>query len=238
MLILAIDGATPSAGVALLDENKIYYEEISNFKKTHSQNLMPMIDRALTTGDYTVRDLTAIAVTIGPGSFTGLRIALGTVKGLSLATNIPVVAVSTLDTLAFNLNFNHNLVAVLLDARRNEVYTAFYDASGIYPVPISDELAISPEDFVSLAHQLMVKNNYTRIILLGDGFYPYADFFRKSFNDKLLNIPTHLILPRPTALGNLAIERVKAHSYSDIFSLSPTYLRLSEAEYKLKQGEI
>ena len=85
MLVLAVDSATPCAGVALVDEDKVLYEELVNFKKTHSETLMPMIDRALTTCACTMEDITAIAVTVGPGSFTGLRIGMGTVKGLSLA---------------------------------------------------------------------------------------------------------------------------------------------------------
>lgn len=236
MLILAIDSATPSAGVALLDNEKLFYEEISNFKKTHSQNLMPMVDRALKTGDFSINDISAIAVTVGPGSFTGLRIGMGTVKGLSLAADKPVVAISTLETIAYNLSGTSSLVAVLLDARKQEVYTAFYDVSGFFPIALSEELAISPEEFVDLAYELKVKHNYEKIILLGDGYYPYADFFTNSLGNTLAKAPSHLMLPRPTALGNLAIEKIRNNEYSDIFSLSPVYLRLSEAEYRLNRG--
>ncbi len=103
MLVLAVDSATPCAGVALVEDNNVLYEEMANLGKTHSQTLMPMIDRALQVGGYSIMDLSAIAVTVGPGSFTGLRIGMGTVKGLSLAAGKPIVAVSTLETIAYNL---------------------------------------------------------------------------------------------------------------------------------------
>ncbi len=238
MLVLAIDSATPCAGVALVDDNKVLYEELSNFKKTHSQTLLPMIDRALQSGDFSLADLTAIAVTVGPGSFTGLRIGMGTVKGLSLASGKPVVAISTLETIAYNLTGVASMVGVLLDARRQEVYTAIYDVTGFSPRALSAELAISPDSFVDLAWELKNKHNYENIILLGDGYYPYADLFQSSFGSLLLPVASHFMLPRPTALGIIARERIKNDEFADIFNLSPVYLRLSEAEYKLNRGEL
>ncbi|HZJ84150.1 MAG TPA: tRNA (adenosine(37)-N6)-threonylcarbamoyltransferase complex dimerization subunit type 1 TsaB [Syntrophomonadaceae bacterium] len=238
MLVLAVDSATPCAGVALVEDNNVLYEELANLGKTHSQTLMPMIDRALQVGGFSIMDLSAIAVTVGPGSFTGLRIGMGTVKGLSLASGKPIVAVSTLETIAYNLTGLSHLVGVLLDARKQEVYTAVYDVQGFAPQALSAELAISPEEFVDLAWGIKVKYKYENIILLGDGYYPYADLFQTSFASTLLPIAPHFMLPRPAALGSLALAKIKSGEYADIYSLSPVYLRLSEAEYKLKRGEL
>ena len=128
MYILAIDSATPVAGVALIHDKKLIREDFVNFKKTHSETLMPMADKVLHDCEIEIKDLAAIAVTIGPGSFTGLRIGLAAAKGLSLASAKPLIGISTLDVLAHNLAYTNGLVCPLLDARKQEVYTAFYDA--------------------------------------------------------------------------------------------------------------
>ncbi|NLB88392.1 MAG: tRNA (adenosine(37)-N6)-threonylcarbamoyltransferase complex dimerization subunit type 1 TsaB [Syntrophomonadaceae bacterium] len=238
MLILAIDSATPSAGIALVDENKVLYEELANFKKTHSETLMPMIDRALKVCDCSLSDISSIAVTVGPGSFTGLRIGMGTVKGLSLATGIPIVAVSTLETIAFNVLKTPAMVGVLLDARKQEVYTSLYDVSGETPVALCEEYALAPEQFVDLALKIAHERNYSQIILLGNGYYPYADYFKGALGEMLAPVPSHFMLPRAAALGNLAVTKTRNKEFADVFSLRPVYLRLSEAEYKLNRGEL
>lgn len=238
MLILAVDSATPSAGVALVDENKVLYEELANFKKTHSETLMPMIDRALKVCECSMDDITSIAVTVGPGSFTGLRIGMGTVKGLSLATGKPIVAVSTLETIAFNVLKVPALVGVLLDARKQEVYSALYDVSGTSPIALSKEYAQSPEEFVELALKTLKEQNCSQIILLGNGYYPYQDYFKDALGEMLIPVPSHFMLPRAAALGNLAIIKTRNEEFTDVFSLRPVYLRLSEAEYRLNRGEL
>ncbi len=238
MLVLAVDSATPCAGVALVDEDKVLYEELVNFKKTHSETLMPMIDRALTACACTMEDITAIAVTVGPGSFTGLRIGMGTVKGLSLASGKPIVPVSTLETIAFNLVGASGIVGVLLDARKQEVYSGIYDVTAKMPVSISEELALAPQQFVELVGELQTKYNFNKIRLLGDGYYPYKDFFKNSFKEMLVEVPAHFMLPRAAALGNLALAKIKQQEFSDVYSLRPVYLRLSEAEYRLNRGEL
>lgn len=238
MLILAVDSATPSAGVALVEENKVLYEELVNYKKTHSETLMPMIDRALVTCECFLDDIDAIAITVGPGSFTGLRIGMGTVKGLSLASGKPLVPVSTLETLAYNLVGVADIVAVLLDARKQEVYSALYDVSGEFPKNLSDELALSPEEFVDLIRQMQAKHNLKQVRLVGNGYYPYQDYFKEALGDLLIEVPAHFMLPRAAALGNLAIDKIKSGAVADVYAMRPVYLRLSEAEYRLKQGEI
>ncbi|NLW91224.1 MAG: tRNA (adenosine(37)-N6)-threonylcarbamoyltransferase complex dimerization subunit type 1 TsaB [Syntrophomonadaceae bacterium] len=238
MRILAIDSATPVAGVALLNDGILLKEEFSNYKKTHSETLMPMVDRVLRECECTVNDVDALAVTIGPGSFTGLRIGLALVKGLALATGIPVVGVSTLEVIAFNIYDSDALVCPLLNARKGEVYCAFYQAGGIKPVSLADMRACSPEEFVQQALTIMDANNKTSLILLGDGFSPYQEFFLERLGDKMVSAPPHLMLPRASALAQLAADRVNNGQFDNVFTLSPVYIRLSEAEYRLGRGAV
>ncbi|MDD2373015.1 MAG: tRNA (adenosine(37)-N6)-threonylcarbamoyltransferase complex dimerization subunit type 1 TsaB [Syntrophomonadaceae bacterium] len=238
MLILAIDSATPVAGVALLNEEKLIKEEFSNYKKTHSETLMVMVDRVLRECQCTIGQVDAFAVTIGPGSFTGLRIGLAAVKGLSMATGKPVTGVSTLDTLAYNLWGSDALVCPLLDARKQEVYCGFYDVTDAVPYALSENLACSPAEFTAKARDMAREKKKDCIILLGDGYYPYADFFQQQLGNSLQIPPPHLMLPRAAALGSLGLKKAHKGEFEDIFKLRPVYIRLSEAEYRLGRGEL
>jgi tRNA threonylcarbamoyladenosine biosynthesis protein TsaB len=150
LLILAVDSATPVAGVALINEDKLIREDFVNYKKTHSETLMPMINKVLSDCDCSIQDVSALAVTTGPGSFTGLRIGLATIKGLCLSSGKPVIGISTLDVIAHNIAYSEALVCPLLDARKQEVYTAIYDVSGLIPVRLTEEVACSPREFVDM----------------------------------------------------------------------------------------
>lgn len=240
MLILAVDSATPVAGAAIMEDDKILCEQFVNYKKTHSETLMPMIDQVLKTSEKFINDLDAIAVTVGPGSFTGLRIGLAAVKGLSIAQSIPVVALSTLDVLANNVAYQHGLIAPLLNARKQEVYTAFYKGGAVSGVPIrvSEEMACSPETFVMKAKQIMQEIGFSKIMLLGDGYLPYKDFLHHSLGEGLSLAPPHCMFPRAAALAALAAPKVEKREFADVYALRPTYIRLSEAEYRLGKGEL
>ncbi|MGI5912565.1 MAG: tRNA (adenosine(37)-N6)-threonylcarbamoyltransferase complex dimerization subunit type 1 TsaB [Syntrophomonadaceae bacterium] len=238
MLILAIDSATPVAGVALLDDDRLIKEEFSNYKKTHSETLMIMVERILKESECTINQIDALAVTVGPGSFTGLRIGLAAVKGLSMAAGKPVIGVSTLETLAHNICGSNNLVCPLLDARKHEVYCGFYDVSGDYPQMLGDARAISPVELVRQVEIAVQQHQKDHIILLGDGYYPYADFFKEKLGEKLEIPPLHLMLPRAAALASLGRVKYQKGEWEDVFKLSPVYIRLSEAEYRLGRGEL
>lgn len=238
MLILAIDSSTPVAGVALLDDEKLIREEFINYKKTHSETLMPMIDELLQGCDTPLSDLAALAVTVGPGSFTGLRIGLAAVKGLSLAAHLPVIGISTLDVLAHNIVFSNTLVCPVLNARKQEVYTAFYDNTGLYPRRLSPEMACSPLEFAEKALAQAHNLGVDRITLLGDGYYPYRDVLSECLGDKLVIAPHHLMLIRSSALGSLAAARASRADFDEVVTMRPSYVRLSEAESRLGKGEL
>lgn len=238
MLILAIDSATPVAGVALMDDGRLIKEEFSNYKKTHSETLMLMVDRVLRESECSVNQVDAIAVTTGPGSFTGLRIGLAAVKGLSMAVGMPVVGVSTLDTLAHNICASDALVCPLLDARKQEVYCGFYDVTGKMPLPLLEAMACSPEEFLDHALKVAAAFKKDRIIILGDGYYPYTEFFVEKLGKKLVIPPPHLMLPRASALASLGTDKFARGQFEDIIKLRPSYIRLSEAESRLGRGEL
>jgi len=237
MRILAVDSATPVAGVALLHDGTLLKEEFTNYKKTHSETLMPMIHRVLQECDCTMTEVDALAVTTGPGSFTGLRIGLALVKGLALATGISVVGVNTLEVMAHNIYDSEALVCPLLNARKGEVYCGFYQVEG-RPVSLAEMRACSPAEFCEQALSILAASEATKIILLGDGYLPYQELFREQLGDKAIMAPSHLMLPRASTLADLAVERVSRGEFEDVFGLRPVYIRLSEAEYRLGRGAV
>ncbi|MEQ8201514.1 MAG: tRNA (adenosine(37)-N6)-threonylcarbamoyltransferase complex dimerization subunit type 1 TsaB [Syntrophomonadaceae bacterium] len=238
MLILAIDSSTPVAGVALIRDELLVRESFINFKQTHSELLMPLVDQTLQGCGLSVQDLDALAVTLGPGSFTGLRIGMAAVKGLSLAAGLPVVGLSTLETLAHNICFTDYLVCPLLNARRQEVYGACYDNRGSFPRLMGAEVACPPEEFARLARQWARQQGRPGIIMLGDGYAPYREIFKPLLGDQLQVAPAHMMLPRAAALGSLAMVKAGRGEYEPVMALRPRYIRLSEAERKLGKGEL
>lgn len=238
MRILAIDSATPAASVALVDGEKVIREDFINFKKTHSETLMPTVERVLKECELSLNHIDAIAVSVGPGSFTGLRIGMAAVKGLSLGSGKPVVAIGTLDMLAANIAASDALVGAVLDARRNEVYCGLYDVSGPLPRLLKDPEACSPEMFVSRILKMAKDENKEKIIVLGDGYFPYRDYFDEALKQKQVKVPGHLMLPRASAAGSIAVHKVLCGEFENIFALRPLYIRLSEAEYRLGKGAV
>src|SRR5690554_6838918 len=126
MRVLAVESSSVVAGIAILDDSSLVYEGYNHHKKNHSQALMPMIENALITSELKLSDIDIIAVTKGPGSFTGLRIGISTVKGLAQATEKKVAAIPTLDSLAHNITGFSGLVCPIMDARRDQVYICIY----------------------------------------------------------------------------------------------------------------
>lgn len=243
MLILAIDSATPTASVAISEDGRILYESYINYKKTHSETLMPMVDLALKACEKSLDDISAIAVTVGPGSFTGLRIGLAAVKALAVTKNIPVIGISTLELLAHNATSpSRLLVAPLLDARKQEVYTAFYACGGESesPVKLSDEMAISPAEFINRAKDYLSSSEYGKIVLIGDGIAPYKSFFEEELKKKIAYLPEFVTFPKASVLADLARIHINRNpaEFLNILSAKPIYLRLSEAEYRLGKGEL
>lgn len=238
MYILAIDSATPVAGVALIRDEQLIAEKFANIGLTHSETLMPMVDRVLKDASLQAKDVDAFAVTIGPGSFTGLRIGLAAAKGLALAVDKPLIGISTLEVLAHNLSYSSLLMGTVLDARKGEIYGACFDVSQAYPRRLGEEMVCSPGIFCQHADRLLQETGRTGLVLLGDGFITYRQQFVDYWGPKLQIAPLHQQLPRAASLASLARLRALQKDYSDRLLLRPTYIRLSEAQNRLGVGDL
>ncbi len=226
MKILAVDTATKSCSVAVIDKKSVISEYTVNHDDTHSRFLMGMIRDILDIGHLTVKDIDGFAVTIGPGSFTGLRIGLSAIKGLALATGKPVVGVSSLEALAYQFSDSDKLICPMMDARRKEVYSARYRftdqkiESGQLPVVVSPEKAIE-------------KINEP-CILVGDGAVVYQDLIKSTLGPMAVfaNFARHTI--RASIVGEIAMQRFKSNDSDDASLIEPFYIRKSDAEKNLK----
>lgn len=217
MRVLAVETSTLAGGVAVLDGDRVVGEYLLDVRVTHSERLMVAIDRVLGDAGLSIGDLDGVAVAIGPGSFTGLRIGLGTVKGLVFARSIPVAAVPTLDAMAAGIPFAALPVVPVLTARRDEVYTSRYRWDGLRMRREGEYLAISPAE---LSAQLDEP-----VILVGDAATAIVSPFARV-------APLARRLPSPAVVGQLGIERLMRDETVAGADLVPFYLRPSQAELK------
>jgi tRNA threonylcarbamoyladenosine biosynthesis protein TsaB len=228
LLVLAIDSATPVAGVALVAEDRVIKEIFLNYRRTHSQTLMVMVNEVLRETETSLADLDGIAVTSGPGSFTGLRIGMATAKGLALGSGRALVGIPTLDALAYNLCMFEGYICPLLDARKNEVYTALYQGQGGQVERISEYRACSPSELV----EDVCSRGIERVAVLGDGARRYQEHM-ESLGSRVIRPPANLCLPRASSVGLLAVSRLQRGESDQVHDLIPVYVRLSEAENRL-----
>ena len=234
MKILGIDTSSMAASVAVIEDNKLICEYTINTKKTHSQKLMPMIENMLGLSDLNVREIDAIAVCEGPGSFTGLRIGMATAKAIAHVNDIPVIGVNSLEALAANMNLCDKKICSILDAQRNQVYTGRYQYEGTKLVEIK-EIGIQQID--ELLEELAQSGE--QWILVGEAVYKYEDKIREISN---LEIPA--ASNKVTKAGSLcSVAKVKFDEGKDIFdcyTVNPLYIRKSQAEeqYEEKQRKL
>ena len=231
MIILAIDSSTPVAGVAILDKDKIWAESFLNTGYTHSELLMPMIANTFQKVKLKPQEIDAIAVSRGPGSFTGLRIGMVTGKSLAQVLGKKLTSVPTLDLLAFNLWGQEGIICPILNARKNEVYTALYEMQGQELVRLSEYMAISP---LALAEKLKTMEKETRF--LGDGVPVYKEILQKELDSQARWVPLTHLLPRASSLGLLGLKQLEKGQEDDIYTLEPLYIRKSEAEVRWEEN--
>jgi tRNA threonylcarbamoyladenosine biosynthesis protein TsaB len=223
MNILAIDSSGLVATVALQFDDILTGEYTIHNKKTHSQTLLPMIHDMMQMAEVDISEVDAIAVSAGPGSFTGLRIGASTAKGLAQALNIPIVPVPALEGLAYNLAGIQSLVCPLMDARRNQVYYGIYDVSD-EPVVLSEQAAAPVEDAIQKVNELG-----RPVIFIGDGVPVFADRFSDVTVPWKLGAESvrYQRASSIAALGRRYFEQGKGIQASQF---APIYLRLSQAE--------
>jgi tRNA threonylcarbamoyladenosine biosynthesis protein TsaB len=222
--ILGIDTATSWGSLGLIDDDEVIAEYALFREETHSARLVPAIQALLKEARLDLNEIDGIAVSLGPGSFTGLRVGLSTVKGLALAAEKPVVGVPTLDALASNLPFTPYLICPILDARKGEVYTALYkDEGGGRVERLTSYQVLSP---TVLLEQLPSQET----VFLGNGVQVYGDFVRGQLGEKALFAPPHLSFLRGSTVAELGLGRVMHGEQDDIASMVPIYVRPSDAE--------
>lgn len=225
MKILAIDSSGLVASVAIVEDDNLIAEYTINYKKTHSQTLLPMMDEIIKMTDTDLNTMDAIAVAKGPGSFTGLRIGSATAKGLGLALDKPVIGIPTVEGLAMNLYGTGALVCPLMDARRNQVYTGIYRFIQGKMEIVKEQTAIGIEDIIH-ALNLIGKE----VVFLGDGVPVYREVIEAKAEVPYTFAPAHVNKQRAAAIAVRALEYWQLGLYDDADLFEPEYLRLSQAE--------
>lgn len=225
MKILAIDSSGLVASVAVVADENLVGEFTVNYKKTHSQTLLPMMDMLAKMIDLDLETLDAVAVTKGPGSFTGLRIGSATVKGLALALEKPVIPIPTVDALAYNLCGHKDIVCPLMDARRNQTYTGLYRFHGNEMETIKDQCAVGIEEITEAINQTGMQ-----AVFLGDGVPVFHEYLCSHIKVPCLFAPPHLNRQRAGAVAALGMRYFAEGRYESADEHVPEYLRLSQAE--------
>ena len=227
MRILAIEASGPVAGCALLEDGTLTAEYSVQYKKKHSQSLVPMLDEMKRMLDLQLSSIDFLAVTEGPGSFTGLRIGAATVKGLGLALDKPVLPVPTVDSLACNLFGTDRLICPLMDARRQQVYTGIYENDGELRV-------IEPQCVVALSEITQKLNALGReVIFLGDGVPVNEAALGEQMTVPYLIAPAHVNRQRAASTAVRAAQIYAERADAALVSADdfrPEYLRIPQAE--------
>lgn len=226
MIVLASDTSTKKAHFALLEEGTLRTEVLVNTEKKHGETFLPAIEELLSKADREIDEVDLFVTTVGPGSFTGIRVGVSALKGLAFALDKPLVGVSTLETLAMNVSDSSITVCPMLDARRDEVYTALYRFNGEakYPEKTGDERAVAPVEFLE-----DIKGD---IVFLGDGAIRYEELIRKTVPKRSFFVPSCQNDIRAGAAGLLGLHKFRRGDFVDAALLKPRYLRLSYAEMK------
>lgn len=220
MMILGIEAAAKVAGAAIWKDGQIVSEEMVNGPLTHSETLMPMVDRVMKAVGALPQDLSAIALSSGPGSFTGLRIGAATAKGLALGLSVPLVPLSTLEALAYQALLYEGPIVPMMDARRGQVYAAVYLRDGQELKTVYEPEAIPP---ALLAERL--KKEGKQAVLVGDGAALYAEVLRPA-----ILAPAHLRHASAAAVAALGAKKYEAGFCVPGDELRLEYLRKPQAE--------
>ena len=222
-VILAIETSGTCGSVSLVAPGHCIAEYSLCSKTTHSRRLLAGIDWIMSEAGIDWPQINGIAVALGPGSFTGLRIGLSTAKGLAMASCAPLLGIPTLDALAYQLFATPHQICPLLDARKQEVYTAFYqgDSNGL-PHRTSEYMVITPE---KLAEKITAPT-----VFIGEGLTVYGEYLEEKLGKLALLAPAEVFAYRAASVGMLAIERWRAKDFLSPAKTVPIYVRLSEAE--------
>lgn len=222
MYILGVETSSRTGSAAIVSETSILSFSLLNIEMTYSERLMPTVDEVLRAASLSLNQLDGFAVSIGPGSFTGLRVGLSTIKGLAFATGKPVAAVPTLEALAWNLPFSSFPVCPMMDARKDEVYAALYRFENSTLVPIMHESAISLE---GLCHRISGPAVFT-----GEAAYRRRPELQAIIGNRALFAPVSSCFPSAATVASLGLSQIKSGKQTNPDDLVPLYIRRPEAE--------
>ncbi len=228
MKVFAIDTSTRSGSVAVVDDTKVVWESLFDTGVTHSELLLPSVKGILDLAGVSFDEMDVLALTLGPGSFTGVRIGVSTVKGFALVLGKPVVGVSTLEALASNFPGCAYTVVPLLDARKGEVYSAEFRWEGCDLVRVSGDRVIPPE--------VLLDEIDGPTLFVGDGTAKYGELIRERLGGCAILAPPESSLVRASVVARMAQRKYEKGDVLDADTFTPTYLRRSEAEINLEKG--
>ncbi len=225
MRILAVDTATTSCSVAIVDNTSLLSEFTLAKEETHSKHLMDMIKAALRISGLNFSDLDGFAVTRGPGSFTGLRIGISTIKGLAVASEKPVVGVSSLEALAFQVSYSRDLICPILDARRGEVYFSRYRFLNGHLKKQTKERVAPPDQAVEDLNE--------SCLFVGNGALLYKEMILEKMGELASFAPLIKNTIRASTMAYLSMAKFENNDTDDIEKILPYYIRKSDAELNL-----
>ena len=235
MKILALDSSGIVASVAVVEDDTLLAEYTVNYKKTHSQTLLPMLDEIVKMTELELESIDAIAVAAGPGSFTGLRIGSATAKGLGLALKKPLVAVPTVDALAYNLYDAQGLICPIMDARRGQVYAGIYEFDGQKLHILEDQMAVPIEELGEKLKKYLKEGR--RVTFLGDGVPVHKTKIKEEIlpGEAVTFAPANMNRQRAASVGTLGMQYYKEGKIETAMEHEPEYLRVSQAERERKE---
>ena len=243
MRILGVDTATSTASVAIIEDGRLVAEEIppragsanlsteSHFKSNHAEVILPLIESVLRAAAVSLSELSGLAVSIGPGSFTGLRVGLSTVKGLAYGWGIPVVGVSTLLANAARVTDFDGLICSVLDAKKKEVYAALFLRRGESFGRLTEDSVLEATAVIDLVRKF---DDGAPCLFIGDGATTYKKLLVESFGNKAVLRQGNTTPSIASAVARFSEERCCSSNLDASVPLTPVYLRLSEAEVKRK----
>ncbi len=225
MLVLAFDTSTACGSLALLADDQVLAEYTLKSSASYLNRLLAGLDRLLADAGRTLAEVGLIAVSAGPGNFTGLRLGLATAKGLALALGCPVAAINTLDALAANFPWAALTVCPVLDAKKQEIYAALYSCRDGAPTRLGDYLLVRPAALADMITE--------PVILTGPGLERYAGLFQELLGPRAILAPPEARPVRAAVLARLGLARLHAGPLPDLDRLTPYYLRPADAEIRI-----
>jgi tRNA threonylcarbamoyladenosine biosynthesis protein TsaB len=229
MRVLGIETSGRLGGFAVVDDSRLESELISDITGRHVEKGVAMIEEVLGRAAQTVDSLDGIAVSLGPGSFTGLRVGLSTAKGICLGRGIPLVGVPTLDSMAQSIGYWDGLIVPARDARRGEIYFSIYRSEDYSVRRVTDYLAMPPDKVIEAIENMADKQP---VLVTGDALVRYGDAISSGLSSRVALAPEAQWIARPGIVATIGLSLLEAGKTADIDTLEPMYVRPSEAERK------